>query len=246
MGKFDVLAEDSGPAADATSGGKMCSVCSETKPQAAFSNKQWSGKAHSRKCLACVENPPADGGAGGSEKQNGAAPQTPPPFYDEYVARRRSTTHTPEAHHRWAPLLFLCALSCWVCSFSLYVIVTHAPEASLAQPNHPIIVISRRISFLRTCDMLHMWRWRTRSIRNVDEAFLGDNLSMVFHDDYKPLLLMIEKGEMSADDDLGKRGCPRSRMPCLQFFTQDAIASANFRKSSGTRGILAWIYHMLQ
>lgn len=100
MGKFDVLAEDSGPAADATSGGKMCSVCSETKPQAAFSNKQWSGKAHSRKCLACVENPPADGGAGGSEKQNGAAPQTPPPFYDEYVARRRSTTHTPEAHHR--------------------------------------------------------------------------------------------------------------------------------------------------
>lgn len=41
----------------------------------------------------------------------------------------------------------------------------------------------------------------------MNDEFLGDNLSMIFHDDYKPLLRMIEKGEMSADDDLGTIQC---------------------------------------
>ena len=36
-------------------GGKECSVCQATKPESAFSKKQWSAKAHSRKCTSCVD-----------------------------------------------------------------------------------------------------------------------------------------------------------------------------------------------
>lgn len=44
--KFAVLADESTAAtsADTAGGGKLCSLCGETKPQAAFSNKQWGGK----------------------------------------------------------------------------------------------------------------------------------------------------------------------------------------------------------
>ena len=35
-------------------GGKVCSLCDETKTQDAFSKKQWAGKAHARKCLGCI------------------------------------------------------------------------------------------------------------------------------------------------------------------------------------------------
>ena len=60
--KFEALAlSDTAEQTPATGGGKLCSVCGETKPQDAYSGKQWSGKAHSRKCSACVANPPAEG-----------------------------------------------------------------------------------------------------------------------------------------------------------------------------------------
>ena len=35
-------------------GGKVCSLCDETKTQDAFSKKQWAGKAHARRCLGCI------------------------------------------------------------------------------------------------------------------------------------------------------------------------------------------------
>jgi len=53
----------------AAGGVKPCSVCNQSKPSHGFSNKQWSAKAHSRKCLDCVAHPQA-GSAGG---QAGAA-----------------------------------------------------------------------------------------------------------------------------------------------------------------------------
>jgi hypothetical protein len=39
---------------------------------------------------------------------------------------------------------------------------------------------------------------------SVDPEFLGENESMVFQDEYRQLLLKMEKGEMSADEDLVK------------------------------------------
>jgi len=85
--KFEALAlSDTAEQTPATGGGKLCSVCGETKPQDAYSGKQWSGKAHSRKCSACVANPPAEGSkpahSGGGDSKG---PDTPPPWYDEDV-----------------------------------------------------------------------------------------------------------------------------------------------------------------
>jgi hypothetical protein len=39
---------------------------------------------------------------------------------------------------------------------------------------------------------------------NAGPEFLGENMSMVFSDDYKPFLLDLQKGEVGPDDDLVK------------------------------------------
>ena len=61
--------------------GKTCSICCESKPESAFSKKQWAAKAHSRKCTLCVES-----GAVAPTKPGAAAASTAPaPWYDENV-----------------------------------------------------------------------------------------------------------------------------------------------------------------
>ena len=128
MGKYDALAEEISAVeiSASSAGGKACSLCNESKPQGAYSNKQWTAKAHSRKCNDCIANPPA-GGSGGTTVGKGGGNtgglDSPPPFYDE----------------------------------------------------------------------------------NCDPEFLGEeNLSMVFQEEYKPMLLSMEKGEMGADENLVK------------------------------------------
>ena len=138
MGKFDALSQDDEGAAAGGSGGKVCSICGESKNEAAFSKKQWAAKAHSRKCTSCVESgavAPAKLTSGGDDA---SALDAPPPWYDE----------------------------------------------------------------------------------NCDPEFLGEeNLSMVFQDEYKPMLLAMEKGEMDADENLVKpefRHMVKSAMTGLQ------------------------------
>jgi len=127
MGKFDALVDESAASVGGGgSSGKACSACGGTKAQDAFSNKQWSGKAHSRKCIEC-----ATAGSKGEREplswtksaENSTALTSPPPWYDEDLG----------------------------------------PE------------------------------------------YVGeDNTSMVVQEEYLPMLLKIEKGEMGADDDLVK------------------------------------------
>jgi hypothetical protein len=52
--KFAVLADESAPSADTAGGGKLCSLCGETKPQAAFSNKQWGGKVRAQNARTLI------------------------------------------------------------------------------------------------------------------------------------------------------------------------------------------------
>lgn len=119
----------------------------------------WGAQAHSRKCLACVENPPA----GGSDVC--LSRDLPPPFYDEVfpLNPERNCIHylRPPRSSKG---------SFWA-------------RATRDQPDANV---------------------RAPALQNVGEEFLGDNLSMVFHDDYKPLLRLIEKGELGPDDDLVK------------------------------------------
>ena len=61
-------------------GGKPCSCCGETKPEQAFSKRQWAAKARVRKCTACVDSGAAADG------DTPAAPAVPAPASGEAAA----------------------------------------------------------------------------------------------------------------------------------------------------------------